>query len=98
MLELKNHGQNQNTCQNGGGCLLKQFKWGIFEDAIRLELVTYILKNAKVLEKMTIRAGSLHLTSGYALQKEISMFPQGSTKCQVEFQFSQVAQVGATSY
>ncbi|KAA8523894.1 hypothetical protein F0562_010317 [Nyssa sinensis] len=50
-----------------------------------LELVQYILENAKVLKTMTIKAWSLDIKAKFDVLKKISMFQRRSKTCQVGF-------------
>lgn len=52
---------------------------------IEKEVAKYLLKNGKVLNKMTIYTPMTILTGLELLYNEFLMFPRGSGTCQVQF-------------
>ena len=50
-----------------------------------VELIKYLLQNAEVLEKMTIKRRNLHLEEENEFLKKLLMFPRGSRASQIQF-------------
>lgn len=53
--------------------------------SIEKEVAKYLLKNGKVLKKMTIFTEKIISTELEELYREFLMFPRGSATCQVKF-------------